>query len=85
MKSSKSIVVPVFSLCVALPAAAVPADALVNNRLSLPGEVTKSVMVESDVSDIRGKVWPFILGVAAVDIAIQAYFYGVYMPATRRG
>ena len=25
------------------------------------------------------------LGVVAVDLALQAYFYGVYVPSTRRG
>jgi hypothetical protein len=57
----------------------------VNNNLSLPGEITKSIMLDTDVSEIRGEVWPVILGVVAVDLALQAYFYGVYVPSTRRG
>jgi hypothetical protein len=42
-------------------------------------------MLDTDVSEIRGEVWPVILGVVAVDLALQAYFYGVYVPSTRRG
>jgi hypothetical protein len=68
-----------------LSAVAAPPDALVNNNLSLPGEISKSIMLDTDVSEIRGEVWPVILGVVAVDLALQAYFYGVYVPSTRRG
>lgn len=61
-------------MTMSLSAVAAPPDALVNNNLSLPGEITKSIMLDTDVSEIRGEVWPVILGVVAVDLALQAYF-----------
>jgi hypothetical protein len=81
----KTIAVLAISMTMSLSAVAAPPDALVNNNLSLPGEITKSIMLDTDVSEIRGEVWPVILGVVAVDLALQAYFYGVYVPSTRRG
>ena len=71
----------------AFPAAATPTDALINNTLSLPAELNKAVIVDNDVTqdiaEIRGQLWPFILSVVAVDLALQTYFYGVYVPQTR--
>ena len=85
MQRIKTIAVLAISMTMSLSAVAAPPDALVNNNLSLPGEITKSIMLDTDVSDIRGEVWPVILGLVAVDLALQAYFYGVYVPSTRRG
>ena len=85
MEQSKTVAALAFCLCISLPAAAAPPDALINNTLSLPAELSKSIMVNPNIADIRGEVWPYILGVAAVDLALQAYFYGVYVPLTRRG
>lgn len=85
MQRIKTIAVLAISMAMSLSAVAAPPDALVNNNLSLPGEITKSIMLDTDVSEIRGEVWPVILGVVAVDLALQAYFYGVYVPSTRRG
>ncbi|MCH1458697.1 MAG: hypothetical protein L7U64_00720 [Luminiphilus sp.] len=85
MQRIKTIAVLAISMTMSLSAVAAPPDALVNNNLSLPGEITKSIMLDTDVSEIRGEVWPVILGVVAVDLALQAYFYGVYVPSTRRG
>ena len=85
MQRIKTIAVFAISMAMSLSAVAAPPDALVNNNLSLPGEITKSIMLDTDVSEIRGEVWPVILGVVAVDLALQAYFYGVYVPSTRRG
>ena len=42
-------------------------------------EQTRSVSV-SEAMQTRGKVLPVVLGVAAVDIALAAYFWGVYVP-----
>jgi hypothetical protein len=84
MQRIKTIAVLAISMTMSLSAVAAPPDALVNNNLSLPGEITKSIMLDTDVSEIRGEVWPVILGVVAVDLALQAYFYGVYVPSTRR-
>lgn len=71
----------------AFPAAATPTDALINNTLSLPAELKKAMIVDEDVTqdvaELRGQLWPFILGVVAVDLALQTYFYGVYIPQTR--
>ena len=85
MQRIKTIAVLAISMTMSLSAVAAPPDALVNNNLSLPGEISKSIMLDTDVSEIRGEVWPVILGVVAVDLALQAYFYGVYVPSTRRG
>lgn len=72
----------------AFPAAATPTDALVNNTLSLPAELNKAMIVDEDatqdIAELRGQLWPLILGVVAVDLALQTYFYGVYVPQTRR-
>ena len=71
----------------AFPAAATPTDALINNTLSLPAELNKTMIVDEDVTqdiaELRGQLWRFILGVVAVDLALQTYFYGVYVPQTR--
>ena len=71
----------------AFPAAATPPDALINNTLSLPAELNKAMIVDKDVTEdiaeLRGQLWPFILGVVAVDLALQTYFCGVYIPPTR--
>jgi hypothetical protein len=85
MQRIQTIAVLAISMTMSLSAVAAPPDALVNNNLSLPGEITKSIMLDTDISEIRGEVWPVILGVVAVDLALQAYFYGVYVPSTRRG
>lgn len=71
-----------FSISLGLPAMATPHDALINNALSMPGEINKAVIIESDLKETRGQLWPFIFGVVAVDLALQAYVYGVYIPAT---
>ena len=39
--------------------------------------------VTQDIAQLRGQLWPFILGVVAVDLALQTYFFGVYVPKTR--
>ena len=71
----------------AFPATATPTDALINNTRSLPAELNKAMIVNEDVTpdiaELRGQLWPFILGVVAVDLALQTYFYGVYVPQTR--
>ena len=85
MQRIQTIAVLAISMTMSLSAVSAPPDALVNNNLSLPGEISKSIMLDTDVSEIRGEVWPVILGVVAVDLALQAYFYGVYVPSTRRG
>lgn len=38
--------------------------------------------VTQDITQLRGQLWPFILGVVPVDLALQTYFYGVYIPQT---
>ena len=85
MKQIKNLAVLALSMGMSLTAVAAPPNALINNQLSLPGEMTKSIMLDMDISEVRGEVWPIIFGVVAVDLALQAYFYGVYVPSTRRG
>ena len=85
MKQIKTLSVLALSMGMSLTAVAAPPDALINNHLSLPGEMTKSIMLDTDISEVRGEVWPIIFGVVAVDLALQAYFYRVYVPSTRRG
>lgn len=85
MNKTKTLAVLALSMGMSVTAVATPPDALVNNSLSLPGEMTKSIMLDTDISEVRGEVWPFIFGVVAVDLALQAYYYGVYVPSTRRG
>ena len=87
---SQSLVVILTSLTAfpAAPAAATPPDALINNTLSLPAELNKAMIVDEDVTqditELRGQLWPFILGVVAVDLAVQNHFYGVYIPPNAR-
>ena len=45
----------------------------------LQDEQTRSVSV-IEAMQTRGKVLPVVLGVAAVDIALATYFWGVYAP-----
>ena len=45
----------------------------------LQDEQTRSVSV-IEAMQTRGTVLPVVLGVAAVDIALAAYFWGVYVP-----
>lgn len=85
MKQIKTLAVLALSMGMSLNTVAAPPDALINNSLSLPGEMTKSIMLDVGISEVRGEVWPIIFGVVAVDLALQAYFYGVYVPSTRRG
>ena len=42
-------------------------------------EQTQSVSI-IEAMQTRGKVLPIVLGVAAVDIALATYFWGVYVP-----
>jgi len=45
----------------------------------LQDEQTRCVSV-IEAMQTRGKVLPVVLGVAAVDIALATYFWGVYVP-----
>ncbi|MDG1800138.1 MAG: hypothetical protein P8H06_05640 [Luminiphilus sp.] len=85
MRRLSTTVLVTLSLCFLLPAAALPRDALINNTLSLPGEMKKSVLLAHELADVRGAVWPLIFGIATVDLALQAYYFGVYIPKTRGG
>ena len=75
--------VAILAVLMAFPAAASPPDALVNNILSLRAELNKTIIIDEDIAEIRGQLWPFILDVVAVDLALQTYYYGVYIPQTR--
>ncbi|GEM_PF-941797 len=43
---------------------------------------TESVswLSESQMTETKGEVMPFILGVVAVDLALAGFFWGVYVP-----
>ena len=45
----------------------------------LQDEQTQTVSI-IEAMQTRGKVLPVVLGVAAVDIALATYFWGVYVP-----
>jgi len=85
MRRLSTTVLVTLSLCLSLPDAALPRDPLINNTLSLPGEMKKSVLLAHELADVRGAVWPLIFGIATVDLALQAYYFGVYIPKTRGG
>ena len=50
MQRIQTIAVLAISMTMSLSAVAAPPDALVNNNLSLPGEISKSIMLDTDVS-----------------------------------
>ncbi len=81
MKRTQTKAILVMAMTMSCSVLAAPHDALINNDLSLPGELNKSVVLETPIAEVRGEVWPFILGVAALDLALQTYFYGVYVPS----
>ena len=33
-----------------------------------------------EASQLRGRVLPFVIGVAAIDIALASFYWGVYVP-----
>ena len=32
------------------------------------------------VYELRGQIWPIIVGITTIDIALQSYFWGIYVP-----
>ena len=64
----------------AVGSASVPAPlSLQVGQTPFQDEQTQSVSI-IEAMQTRGKVLPIVLGVAAVDIALAAYFWGVYVP-----
>lgn len=61
MKQIRTLAVLALSMGMSVSAVAAPPDALINNNLSLPGEMTKSIMLDNHISEARGEVWPIIL------------------------
>lgn len=41
-----------------------------------------NLSAEQSIYDLRGQIWPIIVGITTIDIALQSYFWGVYVPAT---
>jgi hypothetical protein len=33
-----------------------------------------------EATQVRGRVLPFVIGVAAIDIALASFYWGVYVP-----
>lgn len=63
-----------------LESGALPASLSLHvGQTPLQDEQTRSVSV-IEAMQTRGKVLPVVLGVAAVDIALATYFWGVYVP-----
>ena len=40
-----------------------------------------NLSAEQSIYDLRGQIWPIIVGITTIDIALQSYFWGVYIPA----
>ena len=40
---------------------------------------------EAAMRDTRGELWPFIVSVVGVDLALSSYFWGVYVPTVGGG
>jgi hypothetical protein len=38
------------------------------------------VVSELEAAQVRGKVLPYVLGVAAVDLALASFYWGFYVP-----
>ncbi len=61
-----------------------PADVEFESALELAFEQPARQLVKpldgSDMAETQGELWPMIFAVAATDIALQAYFWGVYVP-----
>ena len=48
--------VAILAALMAFPAAASPPDALINNTLSLPAELNKTIIIDEDIAEIRGQL-----------------------------
>jgi len=49
---------------------------------SFGGDTVNQLVVldDSEMRDTQGELWPFIFGVAAVDLALATFFWGAYVP-----
>ena len=45
----------------------------------LPDERSRALSF-LEASQLRGRVLPFVIGVAAIDIALASFYWGVYVP-----
>jgi hypothetical protein len=36
---------------------------------------------EDAIYELRGQMWPVIVGITTIDLALQSYFWGIYVPA----
>ncbi len=55
-------------------------DAALQWRQSpLPDATSRAVSV-LEAAQVRGRVLPFVIGVAAIDIALASFYWGVYVP-----
>ena len=47
------------------------------SQLQIAQSRTVSVL---EATQVRGRVLPFVIGVAAIDIALASFYWGVYVP-----
>lgn len=44
-----------------------------------------TLLDEPTMRDTRGELWPFIVSVVGLDLALSSYFWGVYVPTVGGG
>ncbi|MEE4279664.1 MAG: hypothetical protein V2I82_14450 [Halieaceae bacterium] len=56
-------------------------DTLVEQAFGAVQADELQLLDQAAMESTEGELWPFVFGVAGLDIALSAYFYGVYVPA----
>jgi hypothetical protein len=54
--------------------------ALIDLAFDAPAVEQVAILNDTQMTATRGDLWPFIFGVAAVDIGLAGFFWGVYVP-----
>lgn len=60
-------------------------EQLMTNAFAADAMSTIDVLSTTDMEDTRGELWPFVLGVVGLDLAISTYFWGTYVPSMSGG
>lgn len=55
-------------------------DALVEQAFGTVPADQLQFLDQAEMESTEGELWPIVFGVAGIDIALSAYFYGVYVP-----
>jgi len=58
----------------------VAAGALIDMAFDVPSVEQVSILDDTQMRQTEGELWPFIFGVAAVDIGLAGFYWGVYVP-----